>query len=229
MRDFSKINVDDVLYTSHLGRYNLIEEWLKNLTEPITNYRINPDYTIDVDQSCYFYQKDFTDDKFPDFIQFNKINGDFYISYCNLTSLKGCPKEVNGLFNCTANLLTTLIDGPQCVHGGYYCGLNKLTSLKGSPENIGGDFCCIENQLTTLEGGPSRVDGYYLCHHNFLTSLEGGPTYVKGNFYCSYNSLLSLKGAPSQCNYFRSDTYSGKDYKEYINNLNKRSFTETFD
>lgn len=151
MRDFIKINADDIQCTSKTRLYNLIEDWLYNLTEPTTDYTFSNDYIIDTNQDCYFYKENFKDDKHFDCIQFHKINNDFYIGYCNLTSLKGCPKEVYGLFNCTTNLLTTLTDGPQLVHGGYYCGLNKLTSLEGGPSYVKGSFYCSYNPLSSLK------------------------------------------------------------------------------
>jgi len=60
----------------------------------------------------------------PEWFENIKINGSFYCSLNNLTSLKGCPKYVGRYF---------------------YCNHNKLTSLEGCPEYVGGDFNCLDN------------------------------------------------------------------------------------
>ena len=73
------------------------------------------------------------------------IKGDFICSYNQLTSLEGCPKEVDGNFDCYGN---------------------QLTSLEGCPEKIGGSFCCYGNKLTSLKGCPKEVDGNFNCSNN---------------------------------------------------------------
>ena len=99
--------------------------------------------------------------------------GDLDCSYYNLTSLEGCPKEVQGSFNCSFNNLTSLKHGPKEVKGDFYCSNNKLTSLKGCPEIVKGDFICSGNNLTSLEHGPKIVQGDFYCSDNDLTSLYG--------------------------------------------------------
>ena len=60
----------------------------------IENYIINPDESIDVNGDFSLWSKKLT--KLP--LKFNKVNGGFYCDYNKLTSLEGCPKEVNGFF-----------------------------------------------------------------------------------------------------------------------------------
>jgi len=61
----------------------------------------------------------------PNFIQFEVIHGDFDISHCNLTTLKGCPERVFGNFSCSGNDLTSLQYSPEEVKYTYDCRNNK--------------------------------------------------------------------------------------------------------
>ena len=72
-------------------------------------------------------------------------NGRIDCSYNELTSLKGCPKEINGYFWCNNNKLTSLKGAPEKVGGDFDCSSNKLTSLKGMPKEVGGEFDCTSN------------------------------------------------------------------------------------
>lgn len=101
------------------------------------------------------------------------INGDFDCSGNALTSLKGAPEKIAGSFICSGNSLTSLESGPKIVGGYYTCSYNDLTSLKGAPEKVGGDFDCEDNKLKNLLGAPKNIGGYLLCNHNPLTSLDG--------------------------------------------------------
>lgn len=124
----------------------------------IKNYKINKDYTIDVDGDVYLYNKlfcVFDHDRvslrwlaeIP--VQFNKVSGDFDCSSNSLTTLKGCPKQVNGNFHCNNNRLISLEYSPEIVGGNFYCGNNKLTTLDYAP-NIRKGFWHTE--LTQLDG-----------------------------------------------------------------------------
>ncbi|MFW6130870.1 MAG: hypothetical protein ACOC56_06750, partial [Atribacterota bacterium] len=86
-----------------------IKKWLDK--HQITNYTINDDLTVDVDENVDLSHRNLTE--MP--IQFNKVNGTFYCTYNQLTSLVGAPKKVFGYF---------------------YCSNNKLTSLEGAPEKV---------------------------------------------------------------------------------------------
>jgi hypothetical protein len=98
--------------------------------------------------------------------KFNKVTGDFYCYYNQLTSLEGCPKEVGGGFSCHYNQLTSLEGCPKEVGGHFYCHNNQLTSLEGCPKEVGGHFSCSYNQLTSLEGCPKEVGRDFCCHNN---------------------------------------------------------------
>lgn len=70
-----------------------------------------------------------------------------------MTSLAGCPREVDGYFSCSYNELTSLKGGPREVSGGFFCRGNYLTTLRGAPKFVGGDFSCTVNpELKSLDG-----------------------------------------------------------------------------
>ena len=71
-------------------------------------------------------------------INFTEVDGSFYCSYNELTSLKGAPKEVGGSFFCWRNKLTSLEGAPVKVGRDFHCWGNPLKSTKGIPEYIGG-------------------------------------------------------------------------------------------
>lgn len=184
-----------------------IKDWLNKLE--ITKYTIRDDLTVDVFETislAYLYCKDYIP------VQFGIIEGDFNCSYCELTTLKGCPDIVKGNFNCRRNSLTTLKYFPQYIDGNIDCSGNDLTSLKGVPEIINGTFCCSFNQLTNLIEGPKIVKGDFNCSVNKLITLEGCPEIGK-TFYLNHNKLTSLKYCPKNikenlvCHYNNINTF----------------------
>ena len=118
------------------AKRHAIESWLeKNHVSANRNrwplkYKINKDYTIDTDIFLYVGEGNF-----PEFIQFNKCNGNFLVSNGNMTSLRGCPQYVRGNFDCSDNFLKTLDGGPRTVKGSYFCRSNTLQTLDGGPTN----------------------------------------------------------------------------------------------
>jgi hypothetical protein len=95
-------------------------------------YVVNDDGTIDVNGHLSFLNtlKKELLSKFPDFIRFNKVDGFVDFGHHNLTTLKGCPKEVHGYFRCSSNKLTSLKYCPRVVYarndrsGSFYPGKN---------------------------------------------------------------------------------------------------------
>jgi hypothetical protein len=118
----------------------------------IKNYSINTDGTVDVDGDVNLSDKRLK--KLP--LKFNRVGGDFYCHYNELTTLEGAPKVVGGDFYCSYN------------QGLPWFWLGTLTTLEGSPKEVGGDFYCDNNQLTTLEGSPKEVGGDFICSSNPL-------------------------------------------------------------
>ena len=160
--------------SSHSGenfkaqRQGLIEEWLREYN--IKNYTIKNDFTIDVSGDVDLSVIDLKE--FPEYIQFGVVRGNFNCSSNNLTSLRGCPREVRKSFDCRWNKLTSLEGAPMKVKWYFDCSYNELTSLKGAPEKVGVGFYCSSNRLTSLEGGPKEVSGTFFCSNNSIKFTE---------------------------------------------------------
>ena len=107
----------------------------------ITDYIINTDGSIDVDDNVNLYNYRLT--KLP--LKFNKVNGWFDCSHNKLASLEGSPIEING---------------------GFYCNHNQLTSFEYAPKIIRGSFSCSDNNIKTFEYFPSFVKGEFWCTYN---------------------------------------------------------------
>jgi len=104
-----------------IGKHFLIKKWLDEMN--IIDYIINDDLTIDVKRDVDLYYKNLS--SFPEYIKFNKVEGGFYCSYNQLTSLEGSPSSVGGSFLCDNNQLTSLEGGPSSVGGTFFCRNNK--------------------------------------------------------------------------------------------------------
>jgi hypothetical protein len=199
-----------------VGQIHIITQWLNEMG--VGNYTINDNLTIDVKGDVNLNNRDLT--KFPEFIRFNKVSGDFWCSGNNLVSLEGCPSSVSGDFWCSGNNLVSLEGCPEYVGWDFHCSNNNLVSLEGCPSSVGGDFGCSDNNLVSLEGCPSSVGGSFGCHTNNLVSLEGCPSSVSGDFWCARNNLISLKGCPTSVGgSFRCSNNPGKFTKEYVRKL----------
>ena len=82
------------------------------------------------------------------------------------------PEHIEGGFYCSNNQLTSLEGAPESVGGYFNCSNNQLTSLEGAPESVGGHFDCRNNQLTSLEGAPESVGGSFYCSNNKVEEAE---------------------------------------------------------
>ena len=149
-------------------------------------------------------------------IKFNKVNGEFYCSNLELTSLLGCPKIVKVRFDCSHNNLTSLKGCPKYVGGNFNCSYNKLTNLDYFPRKINGElyhygnnfpielhskiFCItykksILNSDETIDYNGNIIVEQLGCFvlNNKLTIKFNK---VNGDFNCSYLGLTSLEGCP---------------------------------
>ena len=140
---------------------------------PISNYTVNSDLSVDVEQTVFF---DYSDvpymKKLP--IKFRKVSSGFYCANLGLTTLENCPEEVDGNFSCKNNNLTSLVGGPKKVRLDYNCSNNQLTSLKGIPREVE-SVIANNNKLKTLEGSPEIVNGVLAVDRNPLVSFKGIP------------------------------------------------------
>jgi len=111
-----------------IGIRHKIKQWLDEMC--IRNYTINKDLTINVNDCVNLDNGLIKTGKLPDYIQFNMINGCFWIRHNNLTTLKGCPKKIvsnsdyNGSFRCSHNNLLSLEYAPISVDYDFECGYN---------------------------------------------------------------------------------------------------------
>jgi hypothetical protein len=116
-----------------IGTKVLIEKWIKKINnsrqvkkrncDGIRNYEIINGF---INVNRFTALPDFCGD-FPEYIKFGTIKGDFIISSCGLTTLRGCPHTVTGDF---------------------MCAYNKLTSLKYAPKHVKGEFSCENNYIS---------------------------------------------------------------------------------
>ena len=171
----------------HLKSFNESIESIDSICKKynITNYTINPDGSIDVNNNVDLSEENLT--KLP--LKFNKVIGYFTCSRNKLATLEGSPKEVGMDFYCDSNKLTTLEGCPKEVSRDFICAYNQLITLEGGPTKVGGNFSCSDNQLTSLEGSPREIGGDFYCYTNKLTTLEGGPIKVGMGFDCRNNLL----------------------------------------
>lgn len=186
---------ESLLRNAGISKKSMIEKWLTEMY--IKNYTINSDLTIDVDRDVILSGKKIME--LPSYIQFNEINGSFNCTFCDLTSLRGCPKKVNGFFNCSHNNLETLEYCPEEIKYWFACSYNKLISLDGIANIKRFSSLYVDNnKLENLKYLPEKINGDFNCSNNKLKNLKGAPRYIMNNFNCSHNDLESLEGCPKR-------------------------------
>ena len=183
-----------------IGKKYVIEEWLKNMGILETEYTINYDLTIDV-KSKYWRGVDLSNKgltELPDYIQFNKVDGNFYISHNELTTLRGCPRIVN-FFGFDNNNLSNFEYLPEKYDNLSFAG-NPISSLKGLERFPAGTVYPMI-MTTTLDPLKLVVDainaGYKLgkTSSNIILSRikDMDSVYVNSNFnkYKILNDILN--------------------------------------
>lgn len=108
-----------------------IHDWLDGIG--IKKYVINDNLTVDVNGGVNLTKYQMTE--IP--IQFGIVTGDFFCNDNQLTSLKGCPHEVQGWFHCGNNNLTNLDYCPKIIGENLIIDFNPITNLKGFNSDIG--------------------------------------------------------------------------------------------
>jgi hypothetical protein len=105
-----------------------------------------------------------------------EVPHDIKIGYSDITELPNLSDViVKGNFTCPKNRLTSLKGCPREVEGDFWCDRNQLTSLEGCPQKVGGNFLCNGNNLTSLAHAPPEIGGYFFCEKNKLESLADAP------------------------------------------------------
>jgi hypothetical protein len=166
-----------------------IKKWLDD--HNIKDYKINDDFTVDVDSNVRLINYNLT--SIP--VQFGIVNGSFNCSYNQLQNLQGSPQSAKG-FICSHNFLNSLKNSPKEVYGNFDCSNNLITDLMDGPQYVENNYCCSDNKLISLLGCPPTILDNFDCSYNQLTSLQGGPKIVNGFFYCIGNLITSLKYCP---------------------------------
>lgn len=90
-------------------------------------------------------------------------------SYNGLTSLEGCPPNLERLW-CVGNKLQSLHGCPSTLVW-MDCSSNELMDLSGCPENVQFLYCA-RNQLQSLQGCPPKLKGLW-CGFNGITDFSG--------------------------------------------------------
>jgi hypothetical protein len=101
----------------------------------------------------------------------------------NLSSLEGCPDEINGEFACSHNpYLDSLVGGPKITMCEYSASSCNLTSLIGIPVKIGGYLLLNDNPLTSLVGVNKlkEMSGAIYLDDCLITSHILGVFFIKG-------------------------------------------------
>jgi len=112
----------EAMGTGKYSERDKIESWLKTkglntIKHYIKESYNNGDFTIDIYGDVDLVGELLDTKKFPDNIRFKKVTGNFWCDGNELTSLKGCPKEVGDSFSCTNNKLTSLEHKPEIIKG----------------------------------------------------------------------------------------------------------------
>lgn len=124
------------------------------------NWRVNDDFSIDVNGGVSFYDERHSLIRIP--IKFNKVNG-YDTNWCSkLISLENSPQYVNGNFSCSdCDSLINLKGAPLLVNGYVNiraCG--NLESLEGCPSFIGEKLFIHDlPHLKTLMNEPKNLKG----------------------------------------------------------------------
>jgi len=119
---FTRNNIDK-LSSLGIGKIDMIKAWLEKYE--IGNYTINDDLTIDTTGNLNLAYSGI--EKFPEYIKFRTINGDFSVKGNGMTSLRGCPEYVRDNFNCSNNKLTSLEFAP-ITGGSTWYNLNQISN-----------------------------------------------------------------------------------------------------
>lgn len=182
-----------------VGQNAIIKKWIEDNCRIIGNYTINNNMEIDVDGDVYMH--DYLESELPGYIQFNKVDGDFYLYGNELKTLRGCPKEVGNDFGCSNSpKLETMKYCPKKVKYNIWCNnCTELKSLDGCPKTVQSLFCDGCTGLTTLKGCPKTIKDTLNCSKcTGLTTIKDGPKTIKGDLICT-NTQLSVSDIYKYC------------------------------
>lgn len=181
----------DAIHDMGIGVDGLIHKWMREHNIPKSKYRIGKDKKIIADDTVMLSGMNIGE--FPEFINFAHINGGFHCDNSNITSLRGCPRLIQGAFFCSRNFLKDngLIGGPQQVEGSYAASSCGLKSLEGIAFKIEEDLYIDNNSLYSLEFIPKEIQGSLYMAGNPIRTLDHFPTNIYGDLHISRSKILN--------------------------------------
>jgi len=129
----------DPIQDMGIGMIQKIKKWINDVENSsngqygIKDYRIDKNGYISVNGTVSIPDNW---GNLPKYIQFKYVFGDFYISNCKLTTLRGCPIKIKGSFSCDRNNLTSLKFSPIYVGSTFSCAANRKKFTKKEVENV---------------------------------------------------------------------------------------------
>ena len=164
---------------------NFLNEWYDLSINNVKIIKKNHQYIVNVRDNVYTKRydiKSLTNGLF----KFGTITGNFDCSYCDITTLEGCPDVILGSFDCSGNnKLKNLEHAPKKVTRLFDCSrCYNLKSLNGLQQSELANFdCSYCNSLISLEGLPEKINGGLVvsgCSN--LETLKGCPKHAKEYF-----------------------------------------------
>jgi len=114
----------DPVHDLGIGLTHIIKLWLDE--HKIKNYKINNDFTIDVDSdidlSAYSLKS------LPLYIKFGTVNGNFFCNNESLTSLRGFPQKIFGLLGLGETKIKSLKSAPTSISNTLFVNSCKYIS-----------------------------------------------------------------------------------------------------
>jgi hypothetical protein len=181
-----------------IGVDELIHKWMHDHGIKKHKYRIIKNKYIIGDNTIILANSNIK--QFPEFINFSYINGGFHCENNDLTSLRGCPKLVQGSFFCSANYLKSsgLIGGPKEVEGSYGASNCELESLEGIAQKIQESIYLENNRLTSLEFIPKETGNLYI-QNNPIQTLMHFPKKIYGDVHITRSKILNELAVSKIC------------------------------
>jgi len=182
---------DNKLVNLGIGKRQLIQKWLEknDLDKTCT---IKDNLEIFTDQSI---NKDFRfDGNFPEYIQFADMDNWMSIAGNKMTTLRGCPRHINGNFYCEDNDLINLDFAPNILRTGIFVYGNvrlsereilKYCERTGVPRENMRYVDRYNDSKQTIEDN-KKLDGLYESLNEVLIGkvssynkkLDGGDLYM---------------------------------------------------
>jgi hypothetical protein len=180
----------DAIKDMGIGLDELIHKWMHDHGIAKHKYRLTKKKTIVGDDTIILSNMHIGE--FPEFINFAHINGGFHCDNSDITSLRGCPRLVQGSFFCSKNPLksSSLVGGPQQVIGTYAASNCGLESLEGIAFKIEEALYIDSNSLHSLEFIPKEVGDLYMTG-NQIQSLKHFPTNIYGDLHITRSKILN--------------------------------------